>query len=37
VPLYQLKLSKQDSGKWMLEVIDFSSKDSVDEMLPKES
>ena len=24
VPLYQLKLSKQDSGKWMLEVIDFS-------------
>jgi hypothetical protein len=33
VPLYQLKLSKQDSGKWMLEVIDFSSKDSVDKML----
>jgi hypothetical protein len=37
VPLYQLKLSKQDSGKWMLEVIDFSSKDSVDEMLPNGS
>ncbi len=34
VPLYQLKLSKQDSGQWMLEVVDFSSKDSVDEMLP---
>lgn len=32
VPLYQLKLSKQDSGEWMLEVVDFSSKDSVDEM-----
>lgn len=34
VPLYQLKLSKLNSGKWMLEVIDFSSKDSVDKMLP---
>lgn len=36
VPLYQLKLSKQASGQWMLEVIDFSSKDSVDKMLPGE-
>jgi D-alanyl-D-alanine carboxypeptidase len=35
VPLYQLKLSKQESGKWMLEVLDFSSKDSVDKMLPE--
>lgn len=35
VPLYQLKLSKQDSGKWSLEVIDFSSKDSVDQLLPE--
>lgn len=34
VPLYQLKLSKQESGKWKLEVVDFSSKDSVDDMLP---
>ena len=36
VPLYQLKLSKQASGLWMLEVIDFSSKDSVDKILPGE-
>lgn len=35
VPLYQLKLSKQESGKWTLEVVDFSSKDSVDKMLPE--
>lgn len=35
VPLYQLKLSKQASGKWMLEVIDFASKDSVDTLLPR--
>jgi len=37
VPLYQLKLSKQESGEWMLEVVDFSSKDSVDKMLPEEN
>jgi CubicO group peptidase (beta-lactamase class C family) len=34
VPLYQLKLSKEDTGEWMLEVVDFSSKDPVDKMLP---
>jgi hypothetical protein len=34
VPLYQLKLSKQKSGDWVLEVVDFSSKDSVDTLLP---
>lgn len=30
VPLYQLKLSKQASGKWQLEVLDFTSKRSVE-------
>ncbi len=35
VPLYQLKLSKNSSDAWKLEVVDFASKDSVDELLPR--
>jgi len=36
VPLFQLKLSKQSSGAWQLEFVDFASKNSVDTLLPIE-
>lgn len=34
VPVYQLKLSKQESGVWKVQVVDFASKEAVDTMLP---